>query len=833
MSIKLPTHRLQLGQHLLRVLVLLVALVNALPRSCAPFASAQPPLFTEQATRLAQPASEPAAELDTIASLGAQGNLDQAEILAQQQFDAAELSTDEAARAAVALSSVRIAKLLRAPLTAQNAHLDAAREPLQRVLRAYPDHRRALWLRYQHAAGELAVAQRQAAVQAVTAGDERQRLAVLATLIECGRELQVLEQQAAEQIAVAFDQRDRSPWIDELMALRNAIAVKRVEVLLRRGELFAVGSDDALAAAAEAQQAAIAALALLRDAPLQRAALIRMRCEALLQMGQAEQAETLLQPLLTASEGESGAAARTPTAGRPDDPTLALAVRVALELNQLPQAERWLAGHYGDNPAKAAAAPESDLARLRYLIAAGAQNINSPEHQQELGNWLEAIRQRGGDFAQRRAEAILVERLGRSAVLLSDPRIVLAKAAAELRAGKALEAAQRLSNAARQITEPSSARRLAIAGAAAFSSAGDHRSAVILLRDIALSQTREPEAAALQLQAAVLLDQQLRSTPSATSDTDIAQVDQLLRQTVQLWPGNPVAEQARDWLIKRLRAANQLVEAAIAASPSEATAATDQQWNTAALLWAEALAMHPLVTPDLTLNPEVEPRLSEALRHLPADIPAAVQGRQRLIALFGSAELATTIEPAASDEAFIRWLLEVRRGHLPALPTLDAIEQQTLEAAAQRLIADGIAAPNHRVQLATVVRQLEGDRTTLTTAIALIWLDQWREADNVLDAWVQQSTPPARNAASINAARILSHSPQADAKRRALDRFAGIGATLPQGSDPWHQVKLATLELLSDLDQRAEAARLAQYILLTRPPADAVVKARYQSWSEP
>src|SRR5690606_21021261 len=134
--------------------------------------------------------TKPSVSKEPIESLVRQGEVDRAEALARAQLDGAELSSDEAAKGAVALAGVRVAKLLRAPLDQQQTHYTAATEPLQRVLRAYPDHRRAPWLHFQQAAIDIAVAQRQAAVLAATPGDEQLRLTVLATLIESSRDLQ-------------------------------------------------------------------------------------------------------------------------------------------------------------------------------------------------------------------------------------------------------------------------------------------------------------------------------------------------------------------------------------------------------------------------------------------------------------------------------------------------------------------------------------------------------------------------------------------------------------------------------------------------------------------
>jgi|GEM_PF-1660831 len=830
MNTNLQATRINRLPNLFAVKLLMVTLLGW-PLFCGAAAEAQQPSSSDNTANPANRGNRSTSTADSIQALVEQGMLERAEHLAREQLDAAALSSDEAAKAAVALAGVRIANLLRAPLDQQQAHLDAAIEPLQRVLRAYPDHRRAPWLRFQSCSVDIAVAQRQAAVLAATPGDERQRLAVLATLIERSRDLQELEGDVSQQIAVAFDHRDRSPWIDELMALRNAIAVQRVEVLLRRGELFAAGTDDALAAAAEAQQAAIAAQGLVRDDAARQADLLRMRCEALLRMGQPDQAAELLAPLLNPRTDERGDAQNLSVNRQLDDPTLALAVRLALELGQLPQAERLLASHYGERPAEAAAAPESDLARLRYLIARRSQSAGAEQTKRDVGDWIEAIRRRGGDFAQRRAETIVIELLGRSSAQLSDPRIVIAAAAQQLRAGHARQAAERLATAARQTRESAAARQLAVAGAAAYSSVGEDLAAGKLLLEIAQAHQHEPGAAELHLQAAVLLERHGRASAADVS-ADSAVVDpvnELLRQTIQLWPSEPATQQARRWLVARLIAAEKHVEAATVAAPRDDPAATEERWEAAAAAWSEALATVPLVTADLAVNPAVERLTEQALEQFPADAPAAEHGRRRLSVLFGNPALAATLEPTDRNEPFIDWLLAVRRGDSAGAPPAAAPEMR--QRAVQRLVADAIAAPAKRTHLAAAILQLEGDAATLPRAMALVWSNRWREADEVLDRCVQTDTKSEQTA--ITAATVLSRSSQPDAKRRALERFAAVGATLAQGSTAWHEVRLATLELLSELDQQPEAARLAQYILLTRPPEDPAVKARYQRWSEP
>src|SRR5690606_26907841 len=189
----------------------------------------------------------------------------------------------------------------------------------------------------------------------------------------------------------------------------------------------------------------------------------------------------------------------------------------------------------------------------------------------------------------------------------------------------------------------------------------------------------------------------------------------------------------------------------------------------------------PLVTAELAVNAAVEQLALQALEHLPADLPAAAIGRRQLIALFGNAALAAAAEPTEDDEAVIRWLLAVRCGDAAAPPP-DEVNALIRRAAAERLVADGIAFPARRAHLAAAIEQLDDAEPTLARATARLWAERWREADAVLGRWLQLRDAASRRAAAMTAAKVRSQAPQPDAKRRALARLAAASAKLPQGS---------------------------------------------------
>jgi hypothetical protein len=767
--------------------------------------------------------------------------------------------------------------VMRQPMAEEAVGIAAAIEPIDRVLAAYPDHGRSAWLRFQRHLVDAAVARRRGLAELATPGDDARRLTTLAAMIATARELLALQEEVAREIAEAFARRDPASSIDQRMSLRNAIAAERVDLLLRRGELFPPGDADFLAAAEEADRAAVDALSMVRQDVAAEDRLIRMRCEALLRMGQPEKAAEWLSRIVDRPTDVEGGTSATPEMA---DATRAMAVRVAIAMNENARAERLLEAFYGDDPSAAGPAPETDLARLQFLIASIDERTGAGDPDTAIGDWVDAIRRRGGDFAFRRAQSIAAQSLGERTWGGSgdgatgppiDARIVMAKAVTILRGGDPSAAADLLAAAAIRATVAGDARSLGIAAAAAFTKAGREPDGAHLLYKIAITHSDHSESDSLALQAAVMLDRA----------ADTATVDLWLRETIRRWPDSRSAGRARQWLVERLTARGLLVEAAVAATPVENAQGHDSDWEAATTRWVKTLSGLPFWDDSWRTTATGAAALALAIDVLEqARTESADRCRWTLIALFGDAPglaespgLADAVGSTGDD--LVDWLLRMRRGEALADPPRRAPETDVSSADGARSAADeavriaaiaSLAADGSQSEAAAdraarlilaLSRDFPGampsdragdevaDRPELAPpavwgqAQALVWAGDWRSAEAAIDRMLSRRRSDPKNAfdasASIaeqsRAASLLAQSPDPIAKERALARMLKLGGGIPRSSPQWHAVKLATIRMMSELGQPDRAKQLAAYVLLTQPPSDPEINAEYQRWS--
>lgn len=801
------------------------------------------------------------------------------EAVAAGMLDKTPLSDDAAAKWAIELSRLRLENAMRQPMAEEAGGIAAAIEPIDRVLAAYPDHGRSAWLRFQRHLVDATVARRRGLAELATPGDDARRLTALAAMIATARELLALQEEVAREIAEAFARRDPASIIDQRMTLRNAIAAERVDLLLRRGELFPPGDADFLAAAEEADRAAVDALSMVRQDVAAEDRLTRMRCEALLRMGQPERAAEWLRRIVDRPTGAEGVAAATPTMS---DATRAMAVRIAIAMDDNAGAERLLEAFYGDDPSAAGPAPETDLARLHFLIATIDERTGNGGPDPGIGDWVDAIRRRGGDFAYRRAQGIAAQSLGEQTtgdggVTATGPpidaRIVMAKAVTKLRGGDPSAAADLLAAAAIRATAAADARSLGIAAAAAFTKAGRETDGAHLLYQIAIAHSDHSESDSLALQAAVMLD---RAAEAAT-------VDLWLRETVRRWPDSRSAVRARQWLVQRLEARGLLVEAAVAATPIENSQSDGSDWEAATTRWVTTLSGIPFGDDFWRTPPTGAAALGRAIDVLEhARSESADRCRLTLIALFGDApgladgaglaDAARFADAAGfTGDDLVDWLIRMRRGEPFADPprratqadasstTADrsAADDAVRVAAIARLAADGRQSKAAADRSARLILALFGDmaderpgdeaadRADMAPpavwgqAQAFVWAGDWRAAEAAIDRMLSRRQTDPKNALDANAliaqqsraARLLAESPDAVAKERALARMLKLGGDIPRSSPKWHAVKLATIRMMSELGQPERAKQLAAYVLLTRPPSDPELKAEYQRWS--
>lgn len=806
----------------------LVWLALAIVSACSvPQSLAQAPVGQQPVDQAAQVSAAINQRVDA-------GDFDAAAALAERHFDAIELGDDEAAKRAIVLSKLRVEVLLRTPMSQQPTLVAAAAEPLDRILNAYPDHRFAAWLRFQRLALDTAVARRRGLAILAAPGDDAERLSALASLIKTAGGMRDLQNEVAESIAKAFAQREQPARIDHLMSLRNAIATERVGVLLARGELFPSESDDFLAAATEANQAAIEALAMVRDDSAVQSDLVTMRCEALLRMGQPDDAARVLVPLLAASA--ESAKERLP----PSDATRAMAVRIAIQRQQLSDAQQWLDSHYGDQPHKAPTSPLSDLARLRFLIASGSPLTD---------HWIKSIGTRGGDYLVRRAQMIASELLGPDAVQAANGDLVIAEAGLLMRKGDATAAANLLETYLQKTEDAQSALKVATRAAAILTGVKRQSDAAELLAKTATRFDAHQGSAELMLQAAMLHDEQANAP----------QTDQILRDLMNRWPTNPNAMLARDWLVDRTEKTATTLAAAIVATPDPATDSAvvaalaawqdppEQQrfdvfynatWQRAETLWIRVFAEIDPFDHSLQLSQAFRDARAQATQSLgQSQSPAARRCRKTIATLFQDTQQlndASFRDSPIDDKPLIQWLYAIRIGGAIVVPP--ASHDNDLSAAAgMALMIDGRKLPAMRVTLSNAMIALLANvpGTELAHCQALVWNGNWKLAPKLLDHWIAaRPSGEKTEIAAMQAAKLISQANDPAAPSIALDRYLKLSKDVSTRSPRWHSIKLATIESMITAGKPDEAKQLAQYILITRPPIDLETNARYETLSQ-
>jgi len=782
----------------------------------------------------ATPAAQASGQSDDISAAIKQriasGQWDQAAQLAERHFDAIAPGDVEAAKWAIALSKLRVEILLRSPIADQQPLIVRAAEPIERILSAYPDHRFAFGLRFQRLAIDTAVARRNGLAIQAAPGEDTARLSALASLIETAGGLRDLQTEVVEAISTAFAQRHQPARIDQLMSLRNAIATERVGVLLSRGELFPADSDDFLAAAEAANRAAIEALEMVRNDSAVQNDLVTMRCDALLRMGQPDEAARLVAPLLSQANATDNEAPPL------TDATRAIAVRIAIELQQLAAAQKWLDSHYGDQPQNAPPSPESDLVRLRFLIASESDLA---------GSWIETVRDRGGDYLYRRAQRIAIQLLGPDAAKAASGEWVIAEAAVLLRKGDPAAAAKLLETQLQTNEDAPSALKVATVAAAVYMKDGRQSEAADVLAKTATRFAASDASAALMLQAAVILDK----------IGEAAKVDRLLRDLMRHWPTNRSGMQARDWLTDRTEKTATTLDAAIVATPDPATdtamvamiAAADNRsndnaiailydsaWRRAEALWIRAFAEVQPFDPSLELSQAFRDLRAEVTRSLgQSKSPAALRCRKTIATLFLEAQPLN--EPELGnlrivDKPLIDWLYAIRSGG--AIVAVPESQDNNLRAAAGiALMIDGQKSASMRATIGDAMTALLSNvpGAQLAHSQAAVWTGNWQLAPTLLDSWIADR-PSAEQAeiASMQAAKLLSQANDPAAKEAALGRYLNLSKAVSSKSPRWHSTKLATIESMIATGKADEAQRLARYILITRPPSDEETKASYE-----
>jgi hypothetical protein len=739
-------------------------------------------------------------EADLIDALVRAGRFDDAEAICKSRLQGANPESDVAAKWTIRQSQILTARQMGSE-TFEDADVERAQQPTVDLLKAYAGHRRQLFLEAQNLAVEREAAVHSVLRAAVSPTNDAAREIAFKRLFRTTTAVVSL----ADRVGDSRSQLESGPaarefaLVADLVRLQQKLQVDAVSMALMQTELFPRGSDDCVAAATKAEQAADEAIARLPSDTVARREVERLRVEAIFRAGQLGRAEAELGQLLRAF-------------GQPVPPRIAaMQVRVDVAKQSMLKAQARLAAFYGDAPETAPRSIEMDLARLDFLMRSNRAR--------EVGAWLDVIEQRGGAYARRRAEAISLASLratgnSQARPQMVDPSLIAAQGQDWLRRGNPGRAGELLSAAAAAESDPRRAIRHASEAAAALISADRKLDAAKVLADVSIAKPEAASAAAAHLQAAVLIS-------SANLPNSADTIERLLRANLSTWPAGEAALAARKWLLKLLRSQDRHIDAAEEATRIPVDQVTRVDADNAVRLWRTAFrASQPDQFAKTTerFQDAFRPLLErEDLRSSYVTAATLLLDRDSLAALPSD----------APEELFVDALRAFRQTAKDS-DALGAPPTDLVEDAIWRLMRDGRTYPQNRASIAALIRQWVDPATaSIEQAERLLWNDQIDESITMLRRLVAESPKSVETMKQV--ARLLGSSDRSKARWAAIQFWDQLAAGTSQGSRTWHEAKLAAIGLLKQTGKQEEAQRRAKYILLTTPNIDAAWKQQYEA----
>ena len=651
-------------------------------------------------------------EADLIDALIHADRFDDAEAICESRLRGVDPESDAAAKWSIRLSQILTARQMVSE-TFEDADVERAQQPTADLLKAYGGHRRQLFLEAQNLAVEREAAVHNVLRAAVSPTNDAAREIAFPRLLRTTTAVVSL----ADRVGDSRSQLESRPVASEfalvadLVRLQQELQVDAVSMSLMQTELFPRGSDDCIAAATKAEEAADEAIAKLPSDTTARREVERLKVEAIFRAGQLGRAESELGQLLRAF-------------GQPlPAPVAAMQVRIDVAKDRLSEAQTRLAGFYGDAIESAPISIEMDLARLEFLLRSDRAG--------EVGEWLDAIERRGGAYARRRAEAISLASLrstgnSQDRTRMVDPSLIAAQGQDWLRRGNPGRAGELLSAAAVAESDPDRAIRHASEAAAALISAQRQLDAAKVLADVSIANSSAANAAAAHLQAAVLI-----SSENPTNSAD--RIESLLRANLGKWPAGEAAVAARKWLLKLLGSQDRHIDAAEVATRIPVDQVTGVDADNAVKLWRTAFrSSQPDQFADTTR------RFQDAFRPL--------LGREDLRSSYVTAatllldrDSLAALPSEASDGSFVDALRAFRQTATDS-ESLQAPPADLMEDAIWRLMRDGRSYPQHRKSIAALIRQwVEPAAVSIEQAERLLWSGQIDESITMLKRMVAES----------------------------------------------------------------------------------------------
>jgi hypothetical protein len=741
-------------------------------------------------------------DADLIEALIRVNRFDDALGICRSQLRAVDSESDSAAKWVIRQSQILTARQMMSERFEQ-ADVQAAGKPTVDLLASYPQHRRRQFLEAQNIAVEHQAAVHGVLRVAVSPADEELTDAAFKRLLRATTKVVALSDDIGDDRSQLDSRRGAREFalIADLIRLQQELQVDAVSMALMQTELFPRGSDDCIAAASKAEQAANAAIAKLPADSSARREIERLSVEAILRGGQLSRAETDLAQLVRLLPQPIPA------------PVQAMQVRLDLARGRMQQAESRLAVFYGDSPATGPQSIEMDLARLDYLMQSGNSGA--------LGGWLDAIEQRGGAYARRRAEAVSLSLLrstgnGAAADQMVDPSLVAAQGQDWLRRGNPGRAGDLLSAAAKAESDPDRAIRHASEAAAALVAADRRLDAAQILADVSAAKPSGSSAPAAHLQAAVLIAE---GPPPQSAD----RIESLLKATTEHWPASRPATAARKWLIKLLSSQQRFFDAAEVATQIPSQRISLDEVRQAVELWRSGFRS---VEPE-QWSASVE-RFQDSFRPLLSreDIVSQYVIAATLLLDRGWLDGLPKLEQG-TGAPFIDALLAFRESGA-AEDALGDAPAELISDASWRLMRDGRSHPRLRAAIALQIGHwIDTSTPSLEQAERLLWQNRADDAVAMLRALADQAPDSAE--IMKRAAELLGSADQREARQAAIGFWDQLAAGAPKGGLVWHQAKIAAIRLLSEIGKQEEARRRTRYILLTMPSIESTWKQQYEA----
>ena len=441
-------------------------------------------------------------EMDLWRVLRSAGARQTAAAMCQRRLQAASPGSEAAAMWTIRLTAVNT----DAALASDSAELwQTAAAPCREFLMSYPASDRMIWVKYQMALVELAASRDAVLTLLATVAPENSRPAVLRLVRQSVDSL--------SNVVTEIELNERMPSVtaEELRGLNADARLSLAEAMLLRHRCYPAKSDDALAAAVEAERIAVELLQVW-PAPTEKG-------------GQATRLRVLAR---LAIEDLMGASELSKQLANTRDPeSVAAIARVLIAQGQYNQATSLLE----ESPA---ANGELELTRLELLFKQDPQASAITQR-------LAGIEARFGRYWRRRAE---LEILNRLPTTQATPELDETRAMQFLAASKYNEAAEMLLSAAkvsRLRGESGDATRLMFRAGAVLLKAGRTLEGIESLRTAAVADRKNSQAASMHLQACWLVGKQSTAEPMQFTD--------LLGEHLRLWPDDTTSNQAAEWLI--------------------------------------------------------------------------------------------------------------------------------------------------------------------------------------------------------------------------------------------------------------------------------------------